>query len=672
MADPAQDHIDPLSEPVIGIKDRVLEYDCETECALRLHTGNRRQIEKKSLALQLRHFAQIPAGVIEEILILHDPVKGLKLLFKAFGPGLSSDLGQALEVVLVVVNRFTAQSAVIEFPGDSSFLKEVTQRGGLTGQPRGPPSADPVHQLHRSVIGRIFQPGERRLGEYSGIMLVFAVERAAEIHEFLLFRALHAVQGQDRVLYKVGILQDLGKVTKVLRNDILGDHVSVGLFKGLPVRFDRVSAFSVVIPPDRDKIPYVLPDRFHAVFIGLIVPPEEGIHLCPVLRSRIRQPSRDQISGQRGVLRRAGGRVEHCEKMNALLPVHLLLQKPERFILKLRNVEDRFIQIQVRHDRLMPVLGNTAEILAVLLPFVRHSFPASALVGVPHISGGSQILVKKGSALHIVLEILTVHIHADHQGKGLDLGILRIFDIDIHQVSEIPDKFLAALGSPHHRRFTGRVLVLIDGLCQKRDKMQSLFLPDPQKISHRVLPKHPVSQIHIIDLQFFRNILLRPDGSDPPRSVDGGFLLPFPAAKELIVPEKLAGHPVAVIEEIRDFLHGAEILSPDPCVEPAHREIRAPDQVLVDSEYIIRLEIILRPVLDRDQRFQKDQEPKPVPHGRPAQEKGRRIHVFFTVLSRSGEYCKAPLLRLFQMQIIHTFIQFPYRQRLLCIPFPGS
>ena len=249
----------------------------------------------------------------------------------------------------------------------------------------------------------------------------------------------------------------------------------------------------------------------------------------------------------------------------------------------------------------------------------------------PLVRGGSKIVIKENFPFGVIPEIFAVHIHMNHQCQRLDLRVFRVFDVCVEQVSEISHEVSAALFRSDSHIFPCRIFILIDAFRDQGNKMKSFLLPDPQQILHRILSEFAFPEFFIVRHDFLGNILLCPYGLDPPRSVDGCCLLPLPAALKLVIPEELTRDPVPVIEEIRHLLHGAEVLPPDPCVEHANRKIRSSDKILVDSHNVVRLKVFLGSVFDRDQRLQKDQEPEPVSQSRPAQEKGGRIHEFFTV-----------------------------------------
>ena len=82
---------------------------------------------------------------------------------------------------------------------------------------------------------------------------------------------------------------------------------------------------------------------------------------------------------------------------------------------------------------------------AVFLPFFSHCFPAARGIGVPPVSGSSEIIIKKHYSSGVVLEIFAVHVHMDHKCQRLDLRVFRIFDISIEQIAEVSHKVRTAL-----------------------------------------------------------------------------------------------------------------------------------------------------------------------------------------------------------------------------------
>ena len=293
--------------------------------------------------------------------------------------------------------------------------------------------------------------------------------------------------------------------------------------------------------------------------------------------------------------------MQHRQKMDRLLSLHLLSEEFQRFLLKFRNIENSFIKIQLRYSGLIDILRKMSEQGAILLPFLTHRFPAARGICVPLIRRGPQVLAKERSPSGVVLEIPAVHIHMDHQCQRLDLRVLRVLDIGIEQVSEISHEISDALLGPHCYICSGRMFIFINALCDQGNKTKPLFLPDPKQVLHRVFPESALPEFLIVRRELLGNILLGPDCLDPPRSVYGSGFLPLPAAQKLIVPKELARDPVPVIEEIRHLLHRAEVLSPDPRVEHAHGKIRSPDQVLIDGHYVVGLKVFLGSVFDRDQ-----------------------------------------------------------------------
>ena len=164
------------------------------------------------------------------------------------------------------------------------------------------PSAQPVDQLPGSVIRRILQPGERGIRKYSGIVLVFAVQGCAKINKLFDFIPLHLSEEADRVLDELAVFEDLRKTGKILRYDVIRDHMAVSLFIRLPVSLYRISAFLVIVSPYRNQFPDILFDRVSSLLIIFVLPSEEGVHFHGKFLLRIAQPPGDQISRERRVL----------------------------------------------------------------------------------------------------------------------------------------------------------------------------------------------------------------------------------------------------------------------------------------------------------------------------------------------------------------------------------
>ena len=114
--------------------------------------------------------------------------------------------------------------------------------------------------------------------------------------------------------------------------------MAIRLFEHGPVRLYRIPAFFIIVSPNGNQVPDLLFDRKVPLLVSSVVPSEEGIHLRGVLLLRFKKPSGDQISGQCRIFRGTGRSMQHRQKMDRLLSLHLLLQEPERFFLKFRDI----------------------------------------------------------------------------------------------------------------------------------------------------------------------------------------------------------------------------------------------------------------------------------------------------------------------------------------------
>ena len=159
-------------------------------------------------------------------------------------------------------------------------------------------------------------------------MFIHSVEGSAEVNELLDLLPVHIPQDTDRILDKITVLKYIGKCLEIFRNHIVGDHVAIRLFEYAPVRLYRIPALFVIVSPNGNQVPDLLFDRKVSLFIGPVVPSEKRVHLGRILLLRFKKPSCDQISGESGILRSTGRSVQHCQKMDRLLPLHLLPQEP--------------------------------------------------------------------------------------------------------------------------------------------------------------------------------------------------------------------------------------------------------------------------------------------------------------------------------------------------------
>ena len=273
-----------------------------------------------------------------KVFVLHDPVEGSQLLSRALSSVLSLVFGKLTEIVPAVKYRIAAKTAVVESPGDSGFLEEIPERGDLSRSAGCLPSADPVHKLTRAVVGRILQPRYGSFRKHSCVVFIHPVEGSAEIDELFDLLSVHIPEYTDRILDKIAVLEYIGKILQIFGHHVVCDHVAIRLFKHSPVSLYRIPALFIIVSPDGDQVPDLLLDRKVSLLVCPVVPSEERIHFGSVFLLRFQKPSGDQISSQRGIFRRTGRSMQHRQKMDRLLSLHLLPQEPQRFFLKFRNI----------------------------------------------------------------------------------------------------------------------------------------------------------------------------------------------------------------------------------------------------------------------------------------------------------------------------------------------
>ena len=219
-------------------------------------------------------------------LVLHDPVKGSQFLSRALSSVLALVFGELPEIVPAVEYRIAAKSAVIEPPGNSGFLKEIPQCGDLSRNARCFPSANPVHKLARAVVGRILQPGYSSFRKHSCVVFIHSVEGSAEIDKLFDFFSVHIPEYTDRVLDKIAVLENVGKILQIFRHHIISDHMAIRLFEHGPVSLYRIPALFIIVSPYKDQVPDLLLDRKVPLLVCPVIPSEERIHFSGVLLLR--------------------------------------------------------------------------------------------------------------------------------------------------------------------------------------------------------------------------------------------------------------------------------------------------------------------------------------------------------------------------------------------------